>query len=216
MYRFPQNFCAYHINLGKVKYYHELFDIYQTLIEKQIIFQSGGELDPAIYKNIITIGCLVKAFDWVEQFIQDHTGKLPKVSQDNDLNYNLAKVYFFTGQYEKVIEQLREVEYKNLDYSLGGKLMLLKTYYELDEFRALDSLMDSFRIYLHRNKIISRDVKQQYMNVLRFVKKLASIAPYDKEVIQKIKTQINNCKALADKKWILEKVAEKEGGRTDI
>ena len=122
----------------------------------------------------------------------------------------MAKVYFHTGQHEKVIDQLREVEYKTLNYALEGKLMLLKTYYELKEYRALESLMDSFRIYLHRNRVISRDVKQQYLNVLRFVKKLAYAAPYDTKNLEKIKKQIHNCKALADKKWILEKLAERE------
>ena len=76
-----------------------------------------------------------------------------------------------------MIEQLQEVEYKNHVYALGGKLTLLKTYYELKEYIALDSLTDSFRIYIRRNKIISREVKQQYLNVLRFVKKLSSTIP---------------------------------------
>ena len=71
-------------------------------------------------------------------------------------------------------------------------------------------MIDSFRIYVLRNKLISRDLRQQYTNVLRFVKRLASLAPYDRKGIKKIKKQIEECKALADKKWILEKVAELE------
>ena len=86
--------------------------------------------------------------------------------------------------------------------------MLLKTYYELKEVNALDSLIDSFRIYLHRNKLISRDVRQQYMNVLRFVRKLPLEKTYDKESVQKLKGQIESCKALAAKQWLLEKVDE--------
>ncbi len=209
IYLLAQNYCVFQINLGKVQYYDELFSVYKILLDKEIIF-TNGELHPQNYKNIITVGLTVEDFDWVENFIQNHTKRLPKKNQDNDLNYNLAKVYFHTGQHEKVIDQLREVEYKTLNYALEGKLMLLKTYYELKEYRALESLMDSFRIYLHRNRVISRDVKQQYLNVLRFVKKLAYSAPYDQKNLEKIKQQINNCKALADKKWILEKVAERE------
>jgi len=53
-------------------------------------------------------------------------------------------------------------------------------------------------------------VRQQYMNVLRFVKKLSGLAPYDKKGLGKVKEQINQCKALATKNWILEKVAELE------
>ncbi|HFC00061.1 MAG TPA: hypothetical protein ENJ53_04570 [Phaeodactylibacter sp.] len=93
---------------------------------------------------------------------------------------------------------------------MGGRLMLLKTYYELKEFDALESLLDSYRIYLIRNKLISKKVRQQLMNGIRFTRKLASLAPYDKAGLQKVKNQIDSCKALAAKKWLLEKVAELE------
>jgi hypothetical protein len=195
------------INVGRSEYFEELFSIYQTALAKEFIIDEGV-LDPHHYKNIITVGLFVKAFDWVEQFIKDYTPILPKGDQENALTYNLAKVYFAKKQYQKVIELLQRVEYQNLNYSLGAKLMLLKTYYELNEFLALDSLTDSFRIYLRRNKLISREVKQQYLNVLRFVKRLSNIAPFDTKSIEKIRMQINTCKALADKNWILEKVGE--------
>ena len=120
----------------------------------------------------------------------------------------MAKVYFYQNQYNDVIELLREVEYKSHVYALGGKLLLLKTYYELKEYSPLDSLTDSFRIYIRRNKIISKEVKQQYLNLLRFVKKLSSTIAGDKKAVEKIRTQIAKCKALAGKKWILEKVEE--------
>ncbi len=207
IYLAAQNYCAFRINKGDLKYYRELFNIYKTLIEKTLVLHKGV-LPPGNYKNIITVGLMVDESKWVESFIQEYTSFLPKVNQDNDLNYNLAKVYFHEKDYNKVISQLREVEYKNLVYALGGKLMLLKTYYELKEVNALDSLIDSFRIYLHRNKLISRDVRQQYMNVLRFVRKLPLEKTYDKESIQKLRGQIEGCKALAAKQWLLEKVNE--------
>ena len=206
LYIYLINYCILtKINNGLSDFYTELFDLFKIVIEKEIMF-TNNILDPQDYKNIITVGLHIKEFDWTENFIQNYTTRLPEESQDNDLNYNLAKIYFHKGEYEKVIEQLREVEYKNLSYALGGKLMLLKTYYELDELEPLSSLLDSYSIYLRRNKLISREFKQQYLNVLRFTRKLSSLAPYDKPGIQKLKTQINNCKALAAKKWLLEKV----------
>ena len=197
------------INTGQAAYFHQLFDVFGMQIDNGLILEDGI-ISPQNYKNIITVGLHIKAFDWVENFIQTYTDKLPKENQDNDFSYNLAKVYFHKEEYEKVIEQLREVEYKNLVYALGGKLMLLKTYFELKEYMALDSLLDSFRIYLRRNRLISRDVKQQYMNVLRFTKKLSNLAPHDRRSVDKIKSQIVNCKALAAKQWLLEKVADYE------
>ncbi len=196
------------INAGRHEYYTNLFEIFKMQINQGSILDN--ELITAQnYKNIISVGLHLKQFDWVEDFIQNYTDKLPKENQDNNLKYNLAKVYFYKEEYYKVIEQLQEVEYKTLIHSLGGKLMLLKTYYELKEVMALDSLIDSFSIYLRRNRLISKEVKQQYMNVLRFTKKLSNIPEYDKNAVEKIKIQINNCKALASKNWLLEKVQER-------
>ena len=210
IYIYLKNYCIdTKINNGKSEYFHELFDIFKTLLDKEINL-TNGLIGPQDYKNIITVGLHIKEFDWTENFIQYYTQRLPKENQDNDLNYNLAKVYFHKEEYEKVIEQLRSVEYKNLSYALGGKMMLLKTYYELEEVSPLSSLLDSYSIYLRRNKLISRELKQQYLNVLRFTRKLSSLAPYDQAGLQKLKTQINNCKALAAKKWLLEKVEELE------
>lgn len=210
LYIHLMNYCIdTKINVGRTEYFAQLFEIFRTLLERDILLENGV-LAPQDYKNIITVGLQVKEFDWVENFIRSYTEKLPPADQENAKTYNLAKVFFQQAQYDKVIEQLREVEYQNLNYALGGKLMLLKTYYELNEYLALDSLADSFRIYLRRNKLISKDVRQQYLNVLRFVKKLSNIRPGDEAALAKMRRQINDCKALADKSWILQKLAELE------
>lgn len=196
------------INAGLHEYYTNLFEIFEMQINQGNILDNDV-VSAQNYKNIISVGLHLKQFDWVEQFIQTFTEKLPKENQDNNLKYNLAKVYFYKEDYPKVIEQLREVEYKTPEHSLGGKLMLLKTYYELKESMALDSLIDSFSIYLRRNRLISKEMKQQCMNVLRFTKKLTNIPQYDKNALEKIKIQIENSKALAAKNWLLEKVEER-------
>ena len=202
------NYCIdTKINKGRTEYFDELFQLYQVALDQEIILEEGI-LDPFHYKNIITVGLRIQAFDWTEHFIQQYTPLLPEAHQANAHTYNLAKVYFQQHAYEKVIGQLREVEYQDQVYALGARLMLLKTYFELGEFLALDSLSDSFRIFLQRHKRISRDVKQQYLNVLRFVKKLSNIRPKDNAALEKIRKQVFDCPALADKDWILEKIEE--------
>ncbi len=206
LYIFLKNYCiGYQINQGNSQYFHELFELSRTLLDKGIT-QRNGVITPQAYKNIITVGLHVQAFDWTEQFIRDFTALLPEEERHNALNYNLAKVFFTRGDYPRVIEQLREVAYANHTYALGSKLMLLKTYYELGEDRALDSLIDSFRIYLRRNRTISRDVRQQYRNVLRFVRKLFYLPPQSTEARAKLHKEVASCEPLADKAWILSKL----------
>lgn len=210
LYTHLRNYCIISkINMGRSDYFRELFILYKDQVKSKIILEDDV-ITTQNYKNIITVALHSEEFEWVEQFIQTYTDKLPIENQDNDRTYNLAKVYFHQKKYTKVIEQLREVEYKNVIYALGGKLMLLKTYFELNEFLALDSLVDSFRIYLRRNSKIPKEVKQQYMNVLRFTKRLSVVLLNDQTTILKIKTQVLACKALAAKKWLLEKIGEME------
>ncbi|MFT5165204.1 MAG: hypothetical protein ACI8P3_000428 [Saprospiraceae bacterium] len=210
LYIHLRNYCIdTKINMGRSDYFKELFALYKDQVKSEIIVEDDF-ITAQNYKNIITVALHINEFEWVESFIQKYTDRLPPENQDNDRNYNLAKVYFHQQEYTKVIEQLREVEYKNVIYSLGGKLMLLKTYFELKEFLALDFLVDSFRIYLRRSGKIPKEVKQQYINILRFTKKLADVQPRDQITLLKIKEQVINCKALAAKKWLIEKIGEME------
>jgi len=202
------NYCiAHRINVGASQFFKVLFELYQLMLEQGQMLEDG-QLDLQFYKNVITVGLQVNEDAWVEHFIREYTELLPADSQLNARNYNLAKVYFKQRAYHKVIEQLREVEYSSHVYALGSKLMLIKTYYELDEDLALDSLIDSFRIYLMRNQVISREVRQQYLNVLRFVRQLFRLSPKEAEKMQRLQKQIENCRELADKAWIMEKLQE--------
>lgn len=205
------NYCiTKKINAGEADFFYELFEVYRRAIEAGLLMKNGL-LTLQDYKNIITVGLHIKAFDWVEYFIQHYTERLPEEHRDNALTYNLAKVYFHQEKYEQVIEQLREVEYQSIIYTLGSKLLLLLTYFEVGEFLALDSLLDSFRIYLRRNREIARDVKQQYYNVIRFTRRLSRVNPGDDRALQKIEAQVRDCEALASRQWLQEKIAELKG-----
>ena len=201
------NYCVVKINQGNTDFYYQLFDLYKESLQKEVIIEKE-RLDFQHYKNIISIGLKVKEYDWVEHFIQNYTQFLSIDKRENALSLNLANVYFSQQKYDQVIEQLSTVNYKSYVYALAGKTILLKTYFELKEYQALDSLVDSFRIYIRRNKLISRAVQQQYLNMLRFIKKIARVLPNDRKGIKNIQEQVEKCKTLMAKKWILEKLEE--------
>lgn len=208
LYTHLRNYCILQkINLGQTAFFDELFEIFKVQLSKNLLLKNQ-QLNTQNYKNIITVSLRVKAFDWLEKFIKEYTPKLPENEQSNALNYNLANVYFYQKKFEKVIEQLREVEYNNSNYALGSKLLLMRTYYELGEYNALDSLLESFRIYLLRNKQLTKETNLQYAMIIRMIKRLSNINPNNKaqvnDLAEKIKASTNN----VAKQWLLEKVQE--------
>jgi len=86
--------------------------------------------------------------------------------------------------------------------------MLLKTYYELDELDAFESLADSFKVYLRRKKNLSDSHRRNYLNLVKYVQKLYQMIPEDQIALQKLQSKIKQAKHLADKNWILLKLNE--------
>lgn len=207
MYIFAQNYCIKKINTGNAAYYRELFEIYKTLIETNIILNKGI-IVPWDYKNITSVGLRVGEFKWVEKFVKNYNQHLPKSHQKNALTYNLAILHFYKKDYDEVITLLRDMSYKDVFDALQGRWLLVKTYYELDEFDALDALIDSFRIFLRRNKSISKSYQKMYMNAIKFLQKIMKIPYENKGSGEKLFLQIKACSPIAERSWLLSKLEE--------
>ena len=215
LFIYLNNYCiTTKINAGDSRFFKELFQNYRFMLEHELMVVNET-IASQDFKNIITVGLRVGEYEWVEFFIQEYAKKLSEENQQIAMTYNLAKLYFHQKKYDQVIEHLREVAYNNNVeipysshvYTLGSKQILLKTYYELDEILPLDSLIESFRTYIRRSRIISKETRMQYLSFLKYVKKLSRQDPKDKEKVSKLKKEIIESSGIAQKGWLLEKIA---------
>ena len=206
-YHIAQNYCAFKINQGKTEYYQEMFDIFTVTIKRGLLLEND-QLAEGVYKNVITVGLRVGEFKWVEDFIDNYSDFLPISIRHNARAFNLANLYSHQKKHDKVIDLLQNVEYSDIVYALSAKLILVRTYYELGELISLDSLIDSFRIFLRRNKSVSKAAKTEFNNFLSFVKKLISLPPHNLKSVELLNEKIKQCNSVTSKKWLLEKIEE--------
>jgi hypothetical protein len=206
-YFIAQNYCAFKINQGKREYYVAVFENFKKIIQKGILLEEGG-LSEGIFKNIVTAGLGVGEFDWTEKFIEEYAPYLPLGIRENARIFNLSYLYFHQKRYPNVLELLGNVEYNDVVYVLGSKLILIQTYYELDETLAMESLIDSFRIFIRRNKVMSKNLKREYINYLSFVKKLMDLKISGQKATAKFQEQVSAASSSTSKKWLLEKINE--------
>ncbi|OWY16786.1 hypothetical protein C7N43_30105 [Sphingobacteriales bacterium UPWRP_1] len=205
VYYFLLNYCATKINSGQTKFLHQIFDLYQIGLNTQLLLE-GHHLSPWNYKNIVTAALRLGNYSWVYDFLHQYRSFLPPKHQKNAFTYNLANYYFFNKDYPRVLQLLQEVSYDEVFYSLDARSLLLKTYFELDEYEALQSLIDSFRQWLNRTKELSKPRQQTYRNLLYFVRKLIQL-PYEKpEKRAALLAEIKNTPAIADKRWLLQQI----------
>jgi len=89
---------------------------------------------------------------------------------------------------------------------MGAKVSLLKIYYELGEYNALESLLDSFKAYIKRNKEISDYRKQSYLSLIRYLQKVQNHNFYDKKIRQKLLEEIKKEPQLPERQWIINQI----------
>ncbi len=208
LYHSAINYCIQKLNKGNQDFLTDLFDLHKELMEREIT--AGRELSPWDFRNLIVVALRMGKYKWSKNFIENYARYIPESYRNNAVTFNLATVYFYQKEYEKVIELLREVEYEDPSYNLNSKTMLLATYYEIDEIEPLYSLFESFRVYLNRKKDLTEDRKALYKNLIKYTKKLTKLRPGDHQSLQKLKQEVNSTKNIASIGWLKEKIVEME------
>ena len=200
------NYSIKRMNAGGENYVREAFELYQKSLNNKLLL-INGQITPWSFKNIVTAGLRLSEFDWVENFIRTYSDLLDSQYRENAITFNLAQLYFYKKDYPNVIRQLSQVEYEDITYNLNSKTLLMASYYELDEIEALNSLLDTFRVYLNRNNKIPQVRRRHYLTTIRIVRNLARLRKEDKKGIEKLEVELNSAQGVVSKNWILEKLA---------
>ena len=209
LYDYARNYCIRKINQGNSTYYKEILSLYQFLLDKQIIFKNGY-LTQWDYKNIVTVGMRLKEYDWTNRFIHKYKIQLPPSEQENAYIYNMAVYHYEQKAYEKSLLMLHEVRFTDASYHIGAKIIQLKSYYELDESEAFYSLIETFRIYIIRNKKLSDYRKKANLNFLKLAQKTFKFRDetfiFNKKTLEEkrklLQNEIENLTPLINKTWI--------------
>lgn len=201
IYLLAINYCIGRMNAGVPEYVRETFELYRRGLEKKILLQDGF-VSRFTFRNVVTNGTLLEEFDWTEHFIRDFQQYLEDQYRESIVHYSMAKLYFEKKDYGQAMPLLHQVEYDDILMTLNARTMLMKMYYELDEFNALDSLLESMRMYMRRKKVIGYH-KANFKNIIHLTKKLANVNPYEQKHTKQLQAEIESANPLTEKKWLL-------------
>lgn len=199
------NYTIQKQNQGHLEFSELNFELWKQALDSETVL-INNELSPWAFKNIITLGLRLKEYDWIENFIQTYGSRIPKEYRENAINYNQASLYFYKKNYNKAIPLLQKVQFDEVNYGLGAKSLLLAMFYEQDEQETLNSLIESFKLFVKRNKNIADWRKKTYLQLIQFTKKMHENSD-DIKLLAKLKVDIRNSQAV-NKQWLLEKVDE--------
>ena len=157
------------------------------------------------YKNILTLALKIEDYVWAKTFLDDYKKFLPEKERENIYKYNYAIYCFRKKDYSNAIQLLQEANLKEVLFNLDARRMLARIYYDLKEFNALDSYIESSKIYLHRQKELGYQ-KEMYINFFRTIEKLLKMDFKSTAVKEQLRQEITETQLLAERDWLLSKL----------
>lgn len=205
LYLLAINFCIKRLNTGQEAYVKEAFQLYQSGLENKVLLEKN-RLSRFAYKNTVALGLRLKAHDWIARFLQEYTSYLEPKFRNSYFYYNMARLAYSLGDHQKAMSNLVKVDSSDLLLNIDAKVLLLKMYYELEEFDALDSLLSSMQTLLRRKNMLAYH-RNNYVNIIRYIRKLAHSNAYDKEAISQLRKEIELEEVLTERSWLLQQLS---------
>jgi hypothetical protein len=195
------NFCIRRLNTGQKHYIQEAFNLYRLGLTRKV-FLENSSLSPFTYRNILNLAMALGEWDWALQYLHEFAPYLPAKNRDNIFRYTLATYYFRLPDYEKTLELIRQVEFRDTLFNFDARRMLLRIYYDRQEFQALESLLESFYLYLQRHTDVGYHY-EMYSNLVRYAKRLLKIRPDETDKWERLRNDITQTKHVAERDWLL-------------
>ncbi|HND86982.1 MAG TPA: hypothetical protein PK971_01570 [Saprospiraceae bacterium] len=205
LYLLAINFCLRRHNRGeRPAYTREAFALYREALERGLLFEHGL-LPKFTFNNILRLACIGGERDWARAFLDLYREHLPAEDRENTYRFNLASWHYLGGDYAQVPGLLQTFDFADRDTQLSARQMLLRSYFETQEWFALDSLLKSFYSFLRRRHDIGYQ-RLMYLNLIKFTRKLMS-GPLNKRKTASLRERIQAEPYVAERDWLLSKLS---------
>ena len=183
----------------------ELLEWYEFGINSGALL-SNQQVSPYTYRNAATVALRADRLEWARTFTQDYKSLLPEQVQDDLYDFNMGRIYYHQGAYDRARDHLFNLNFEDTLLYLAARTLLLKIYFHIREWQLLDFTTDGLSAYVRRKKIA---VSHRH-NYLRFAKYMKALSrtlqgnPDNREArCNKLLDQILRDRAFPEKNWFL-------------
>lgn len=202
------NHCVRWLNKGELEYSEKLLRLYKEMDRLELFFLDQG-ISAQGLKNMATLGIRHRDFVWVDHLIDRYSHRLQDQSHDNTEAFIRGMLHFSKDEYEQAERCFHRIldNFEDVFYGLDARSFLLRIYYETGNVVGLESLTESFKVYVRRNKAIAPAHKATYYLAAKLFKQLVQIQPWDKPKLLKFRQTVSESAISAStQQWLLDKL----------
>ncbi len=204
-----ESICVNMLAAGKEGFYKNLMGIYEMMIRENLLAPNENDyIQTNLFRNIFYTAVILKRYEWAEDFIGRFSSKIHPEQKDSMFYYSRAMIYFEKKQFNRSLENISRVGQRFFPFKFDAKVLMLKIYYELEDFEPAISLIDSFSHFLSNNKSVYITDKERFGSFLKFFRILIRLKNGSKDFHGAlIRREIEKNANVISKKWLLEKAA---------
>ncbi|MBK8556456.1 MAG: hypothetical protein IPL65_12130 [Lewinellaceae bacterium] len=203
LYLMAINGCIRRMNAGQREFVREAFDLYREALDQGFL-QENGQISGFTYKNIIRLGLALQEDAWVADFLETGKVMLHPKDRENLYRFNLAYLHFHAQRYELAMPLLQQIDLEDTLNNLEARRLLLRSYFELQEWNALEALLQSFGAYLRRQKNLGYH-RATHEKLLHFTRRLMEAETLRTAEKHALHDEIVATTEVAERAWLLQK-----------
>lgn len=204
-----ETFCIDNIKNNSSKYRAELNNIHRKSIELDLLkLYEEGYLNLLKFWNIFINSVEINQISWAEEFAEKHYTDLEPETKEGAVNFARSIILYKRKDYEKALEMLNKTRLSQFLFKLSIRTFYLRIYYEKGDFQSAGFALDSYKQFLYKNKTISDNYRNVYLNFASLYNDLLRNASGEKnsgkeELNAKIESLSPN---VYNKHWLLEMI----------
>lgn len=198
------------LNKGEMEYSGKVLMLYKEMDRLGLFFIGQGVSAQGL-KNMATLGIRHRDLEWVDQLIIRYSSYLQQQSFGNTEDFIRGMLHLSQKEYEQAERCFHRIldNFEDVFYGLDARSFLLRIYYETGNIVGLESLVESFKMYVRRNKAIAPAHKASYYLTVKLIKQLVQIQPWDKSKLDKFRRSVQVAAVSpSTQQWLLDKLGE--------
>lgn len=196
---------------GAIGRHRQLLDLYVWGIEKGLLMHEG-ELLPAHFKNYVKLCIRSQELDRTADFIQKYALLLPKNTQAELPQLCTIYLTFAQKEFEESIKLIHRMQFTSTRDELDVRTILLQCHYELHSWEDewLENQLTRLLRFTRSQKDLPPYLKDSFVTQFNLLKRLFRLQSRRELTALKSKLEDKSNSGLGLRKWLWEKVLDKE------
>gem|GEM_PF-5054840 len=206
-YHILLNYCKVILNKGHDWIIEDLFQLYERMLDLGLL-EIRGIFEHWHFKSIVVLGLRTGRVNWTESFIREKSPSLATHFQNQLEPFACGLVAFSRSDFAQALKFMIKAENTCKDpfLVLDIKSYLLRIYYETENMIGVESLLNSFRLFIRRHKHLPQKRLKNYKEFVRFFRRFIALDPGNLNQVRKLYQEVLASQQYACRGWLIEKM----------